>query len=141
MILEILKNPIVLGIFAGTIAYLYLLWDNEKKYKNIKDKNKGERIKKNINLMIPLIVSVIVCIISYAYFYSSSSPPEKKAVLDLTETLNVNNPKCETKFKFSDQDNFKQSLSSESAAEFHLISKGLNIPNKAVPEVFMETFT
>jgi len=146
MILEILKNPIVLGIFAGTIAYLYMLWDNEKKYKNAKDKY--EKNKKDINLMIPLIIAVIVCIFSYAYFYSSDEVKNTNPI-DLTETLNVNVSKNDvgTKYKFSDgnenmqMSNNKLTFSPESATEFHLISKGLNVPNKAVPDVFMETFT
>src|SRR5947207_13426591 len=138
MIIEILKNPIVLGIFAGTIAYLYLLWDNDKKYKNAKDKN--EKIKKDINLMIPLIVAVVVCVISYAYFYSADV--DKKPSIDLTETLKSGDVKAGTRYKFSDgivgkNDNLE--FSPESASEFHLMSKGLNIPNKAVPEVFMDT--
>ena len=136
MFLEILKNPIVLGLFAGTVAYLYLLWDNERKNKT---KNKGNKGKKDINLMIPLIVSVVICVMSYAYFYSSSDT--RKASIDLTETLNIKNTGDKVKFAFSDgDDNLKQS-NDDSVAEFHLISKGLNIPNKAVPEVFMETFS
>ena len=52
MYLEILKNPIFLGVLAGAITYLYLLWDNKKK-KNLKS-------KKNVNIIIPLVVAVIV---------------------------------------------------------------------------------
>ena len=146
MIFEIFKNPIVLGILAGTVAYLYLLWNNEKKYKNAKDKN--EKNKKDINLMVPLIIAVIVCIMSYAYFYSSDV--EKKDTIDLTETLNLKSgmgmeDKVGTRYKFSDGNIHasvnKLAFSPESATEFHLMSKGLNIPNKAVPDVFMETFS
>jgi len=135
MILEILKNPIVLGLFAGTIVYLYLLWSNEKKNKT---KNKIKN-KKDINPMIPLIVSVVVCIISYASFYSSCDL-KKTSAIDLTETLNVKNIGNKIKFAFSDgDDNLKHS--SESVTEFHLMKSGLHVPNKAIPEVFMETFS
>lgn len=80
-------------------------------------KNKKDT-KKEISLVTPIIVALAVCIVAHLYF---NSPQPSMALRGDAPTA----PPIES--------------SSDSAASFHLISKGLNIPNN-VPEVFIETY-
>ena len=51
---KILKNPIVIGLVAGVITYLYMYWEEDKKRKkNPKAKHRP------INIVTPGVVSVI----------------------------------------------------------------------------------
>lgn len=129
MIYDILKNPIVLGVFFATMTYLYLLWDQNKDKKN--------RNQKNPSLFIPFVVGVVVVILSYAFFYNSNTldidslqDGQKSSNLRLSPDLSGNNNGIE--------------LSEESGSSFHLISKGMSIPNQPIenfPDVFIETFS
>lgn len=119
MLFDILKNPIFLGVLAGVITYLYLLWSNSD--------NKNKK-KKEVSLFTPIIVTVIVAIVSYAYFNYNSSEPSPININD--DIISVNNP---SKYKFS------KDASSESQSSIHLISRGVNIPNN-LPDVFIETY-
>jgi len=136
MYLEIFKNPILLGVIAGCLTYLYLLWQSNSMNKNIKSqKKRDENNKKSISLFLPLIVAIIVCIIAYAYFYISPDVQLDQSDADDSVIKSTTTPK----YKFAVDE---KSVSSESATSFHLISKGMNIPNKPldVPDVFIETY-
>ena len=69
MYLEFIKNPIFIGILSATITLLYLLWD---KNKNLKNKKKKIDVR-DVNLLIPIIVGLVSCILAYAYFYMSDN--------------------------------------------------------------------
>lgn len=114
---ELLKNPMFIGVSAGAIVYFYLQWD----YKN---KAKSGKKQKEVNLLIPLIAAVLFSLISYSYFNSSYCG---NYVPDTT-VRGIGN-----KYKFT------KHLTSESPASFHLISKGINMPNN-LPDVFIETY-
>jgi len=59
---NLLKNPIIIGIFAAVLTYGYLYWDSEQKYK------KNPKIdKKKINIFTPGIVGIIVWFIMSSY--------------------------------------------------------------------------
>jgi hypothetical protein len=147
MYLEIIKNPILLGVVAGCLTYLYLLWQSEQKPGHKHDR---EKTKKEISLFLPLIVGIIVCIITYGYFYISPTT-DISNMNDITNTtvsevkldsLNVKTSTVVPKYKFVSDVPISNNLSSESPSSFHLISKGMNIPNKPidVPDVFIETY-
>lgn len=125
MFLEILKNPIVLGILASAITYMYLLWDKKKKAAK---KTDGE-IKKDINLMIPLIAGITVCIVAYIVFCSNVSAVSYD--IPQVDSLDI-------KYKFSDE---MIKNDSASVGEIRLVSRGVNIPNRVIPAVFMETYS
>lgn len=198
MYLEILKNPIVLAVFAGSMTYLYFLWESNKKYKHLKGQKKHDKIKKSISLFIPFVVGAIVGILAYAMFSTSicddvdplavtENIPEKMSGVQTVQTVvqthiptaigepvvgtsgvvtttvpvvnaaTVINPANATnantsnaKFKFIsggaipnvNVDNLSDSINS---ASYHLISKGMSMPNKPInnanfPDVFIETF-
>lgn len=119
--MSIIKNPIVLGVLAGAITYIYLVWSK----KNKKDP------KKEISLITPIIVAIAVCLVAYLYF----SPGSSVAAQDVEAKQLMGSS---AKYHFADPAAPIQ-ISSDSPASFHLISKGVNIPNN-VPEVFIETY-
>lgn len=63
--MDIIKNPILLGVVAAFLTYLYLWYTN----KNKKD-------KKSVSIFIPFIVGVIVCVIAYCCFWAEFRTPE-----------------------------------------------------------------
>lgn len=194
MYLEIIKNPIVLAVFAGSMTYLYFLWESNKKYKHLKGQKKHDKIKKSISLFIPFVVGAIVGILAYAMFSTSmcddvdqltviETVPDKISgvqtvhtvvqthmptaisepvvgtsgvvtttvpVVNAATVINPANIANAAKYKFAvggampnvNVDNLSDSINS---ASYHLISKGMNIPNKPInnanfPDVFIETF-
>ena len=69
MLVEILKNPVIIGILAGTIVYNYMAWNRKKEIE--KRLKKGKQIKesqKYNDIIIPSIVAIIVWFITFAYF-------------------------------------------------------------------------
>lgn len=122
--MSIIKNPIVLGVLAGGLTYIYLWYVNKNK------ENKKNSKKKEISLITPLIVALAVCIVAYLYFSPSGSSS--------VETVNPVVSSTNTKFRLPVE---KPEVVSpaDSAASFHLISKGVNIPNN-IPEIFIETY-
>ena len=124
MYFDIIKNPIVLGVLAGAVTYLYLWWSNNKK----KPKDKKEP-----SLFFPIIVAVVVAIVAYGYFSSGTC---NSATIVQEQIKQTNVPGSVGK-----NYQFEKSVSSESPASFHLISRGVNIPNTVnVPDVFIETY-
>lgn len=65
---ELFKNPVVIGIGASIITYLYLYWDAQQKLKKY-PKAKQEPI----NIMTPLIVGLLVFVIMYNLLGSNES--------------------------------------------------------------------
>lgn len=70
-IMNIVKNPIFIGIVAALITYTYFYFESRKK----KDK---ENKKKSLNIVIPGIVGSLIWFLSGVYFDSleSSSPTQ-----------------------------------------------------------------
>jgi len=75
--MEIVKNPIIIGLLAGTVTYMYMNWsiensDYEKdEYDIVLDESgKKQKVykKPEVNLLIPLLVALIGWFITYAYF-------------------------------------------------------------------------
>jgi len=60
--MNLVKNPIVIGIIAGIITYLYIHWNNETKHK----KNPKSK-RKPVSLVTPIVVSIIVWFIATNY--------------------------------------------------------------------------
>ena len=168
MYMDILKNPIVIGIIAGVLSYLYFVWVD----RNTDKKNKK---KKDIGLFTPMVIAIVASVLSYSYLSNNSS----EEVVQDTQTIqtgpvghtlqpqtyqetlqaqqikpiykhqtqeNMNGGNLRTYYNDMDvpqQTSIKNAtakgLTSESPTSFHLISKGLNIPNN-LPDVFIETY-
>lgn len=119
MFYNILVNPIVFGIFAAVIAYLYLYWDSEQKYK----KNPN-RPRQSVNLMIPFVIGIVVWFLAYGYFESNMT-----SYVDNTQQLPII------------EDNLSSPIGAKS---YHLTSRGITIPSKLsskLPPVLIETYS
>lgn len=121
MYMDIIKNPIFLGILAGAITYLYLMWSTDKK--------KDSKSKKDVSLFTPIVVAIVVSVIAYVYFNYASGDvaaiiPEQNEIRKQLNTVS--------------NYHFVKDISSESPASFHLVHKGVTIPNN-LPDVFIET--
>ena len=137
--MDILKNPIILALFAGAVTYAYLqLTLNEQNKKRLK---RGKK-KIEINLMIPLVVTVIAWFISYAYFdYTPSTESvieqdiKNYDMIDKTNRRPAPLPIAPEKgYKFIGD------LSSDSSTKsFSLLTNGITIPTK-MPDVLLEMF-
>ena len=68
--LEILKNPIVIGIFIFVGIYGYLYWSNKKKYEM-----DSSTEKKSVNIMIPGVAGILGWFIASSLFKSGTSLP------------------------------------------------------------------
>ena len=134
---DIIKNPIVLGVFAGALTYLYLMWTNDKK--------KNPKTKKEISLMAPIIVTVVVAIIAYAYFNSATSSVDTNNLIQdqilLKKSFDIEPAPALAPVATGNNYHFARDMSTESPASFHLISRGVNIPNNLnIPDIFIETY-
>jgi Cu2+-containing amine oxidase len=124
--MDIIKNPVVIGLITGAIAYYYM----EYKSKNMdKDKKKKRRIRQ---LVISFIVAFIFWFIAYGYFDYSCS------------TIKVENKlKTSSNYSFvnaNDQDYKFISESSSEPKSITLITNGITIPKSNLPDVTVDMF-
>jgi heme/copper-type cytochrome/quinol oxidase subunit 2 len=138
----IIKNPIIIGLVAGVITYAYLSWQAEKENK----KKKHRKDKEEVNLLIPLVVSVIVWFIAYAYFeYTPEQPHVNNQTLppiinnDMTQFLG-NAGKIPIPVPPSQGYKFTGDvLPEQNDPRFSLLTTGVNVP-KNIPDVWLEMF-
>jgi flagellar basal body-associated protein FliL len=132
-IMDIIKNPIMIGFIAGMLTYMYIKWKNEPNMKNKKNKKKRE-----INLLIPLVVFILFWFISYAYFSSSETVEiksfKKQAGLNDLDTLNKYKLARDTVDIKIDPLKMSETTDPES---FNLATSGVYIPNK-LPDIFFD---
>ncbi len=65
---DILKNPIIIGLLAALITYVYMYWEANRKYE------KNPKIKREqISISIPSIVGIIVWFIASGYFNNKNN--------------------------------------------------------------------
>lgn len=135
--MDILKNPILIGVTAGAITYGYLTMTvNEK---NEKNKKKGKKVEKEtVNLLIPFVVGVIAWFVSYAYFEYSC---ETKSNNTAQEIGMSQIPVLPIPLPPSPKYNFIKDIISESSdpQQFSLVNPGVTVPNK-LPDVLMEMY-
>ena len=110
MNLTFLKNPIILGIIAGALTYLYLWWDADKKHK----KNPTSK-KQQASIITPAIIAVVVWFLASSYFDSGEETSDIGVELPKNE---MSEPvKSENRFNLADT-----SISSGSRT-YHMIGK------------------
>ena len=130
---DIVKNPIIIGLFAGVLTYVYMEWKNAKDYKKSKNKNKK---KKEVNLLIPLGVFIVFWFIAYAYL-SSDAGDTNVATVDAKEQIKRDlvrdlNAEQMPKYKFK-----KDGSDTSEPLSFNLVSGGIQIPT-TLPDILFE---
>ncbi len=76
--LDVFKNPIILGLLASLITYAYMYWEANRKYE------KNPKIKREqISILIPSIVGIIVWFVASGYFNNNNG--------NLNKTIGGNN--------------------------------------------------
>lgn len=132
--MDILKNPIVIGMLAGVITYMYLSW--EKKH-NKKNKHKKD---KEINLLIPLVVAMIGWFIAYAYLQQSG---ENKLTDAEVLPMVINGGKSlPLPFVQAPSYTFTKDVLSQSSISpksFSLLTGGVAVPSK-LPDVMIDMY-
>jgi hypothetical protein len=122
MLDNILKNPIILGLIVGIIAYLYIRWDNQQEA----DKRKSQNIILDENddeLFIPITLAIITAILAYCYLDEEPCQSEISNIICDQPEIDYEDIK-----HLSDIETYK-------------VSKHLRIPERLVlPPCFFETF-
>jgi hypothetical protein len=129
--MDIIKNPIIIGLTMGTLTYGYLLY-------TIPEKKKGKKKEKeSVNLMIPLVMFIISWFIAYAYFeYNNESQPDK---LQLSVLPNIDNGLLPIPLPVSPKYGFVKDVLSETSdpQPYSLIATGITIPTN-LPDVLLD---
>lgn len=137
--MDIISNPMFIAIVAGTITYAYMWWSNENKHKKTQ--------KKQVNIIIPAIVTFVVWGLVYGYYLSMG----QVSIGDIDETgvpenININHQSTSKAFKLIEDkgmslDDARGGVSSDSVRSYQIVGRGLNIPNNIkLPDVFLETY-
>lgn len=80
MNIDILKNPILLGILASVLTYLYFWWQEKKR----REENPEEEITyQPISIITPLAVGVIIWFASATYFDMTGSNNDSNKVANV----------------------------------------------------------
>jgi len=112
--LELIKNPIVLGIITATIVYIYLDWKrNEKSKKKLKD----------VNILIPLSVGCISGLIFYFIFNNTGMEISAPIIQEVNPIINPINPVNPIKLNPEDMN-----------TSFHLVGRNITIPHN-IPDL------
>ncbi|CAH6421607.1 Hypothetical protein KVN_LOCUS370 [uncultured virus] len=119
MDLKFLKNPIILGIFAAVIAYLYLYWQEDRK-----QKENAKYVKQPINILIPGVIGILVWFLSSYYFDSFGSSNNSIDSKNIEQNLkqSINSPE---KPNLVAQQSYKLTKSDDSlcSKSYHLVGK------------------
>lgn len=135
--MEVIKNPVIIGLLAGTITYAYLSYNIEER--NKRRKKKGAK-KESVNLMIPLVITIIAWFIAYAYF--EYNPQQKVEESNIAQELKLKRPfqKLPLPIISPPKYKFTRDVISESSTpqEFTLVnSRGITLPTE-LPDVLLE---
>lgn len=128
MNMDILKNPIIIGLLVGVAVYMYLKWQNDKQSKIEKNKNKKYKEKKP-NILIPLAAAVIASFAVWSYFGSSTT---NKPATDMTVENLAKEP-----LKEDIVSSLTNGTAGSDSVSFHLVGKGINFPHN-LPDVFLD---
>jgi len=144
--MDIVKNPIIIGLFAGAITYLYMSWTIDEEHKKREKKHKNKKEKEDVNLFIPLVVAVIFWFIAYAYFeYQPDANNSTITHLPINDTFlpqTVGNNKHPLPLPIAPLASYKftkdvvDSVSSDPKS-FSLLTQGVTVPQN-LPDVLID---
>ena len=128
--MDILKNPIILGLLAAVVTYGFLYWKEQQRQKDNPDLE-----KKSVNIMIPGVVGAVIWFIAGSFGNSNQIGGYiENNVEDIKKNLPVNS----VIHKFDDDVELKSTKSDGSAdsKSFKLVKKGnIQLPGQ---DVFMD---
>lgn len=154
--MDLLKNPVIIGIIFGIISYIYLKWDTDKK--NAENKDKHLKPKK-VNLIIPLAIGLLGWFIAHNYHLNNNSNVSEENDFNISKISptnligggiggNINN-NMNNMNNFNNTNTFNNAelanlnnpfLKQTFPTQTFMINKGgINIPNNVdLPDVFLE---
>ena len=162
--LDIIKNPVIIGLTVGVLVHLYFKWEASK----IENKDKNKR--KDSNLLIPLFLGIAAWFIAHNYYEKYNFDevisnninnnvnyqfPEKLELSDVTMNNtdanllnnNFNNMQLPAFNNIQQQPLFNNIQQPplfnniQQPPTFHLLKKGVTIPNNiTLPDVLLEKF-
>ncbi len=127
--MNIVKNPVFIGVITGVVVYLYLKYQLDEKNKRL-IKKKKKISEEDVNLMIPLVIGALAWFFSMNYFEDEIEQEIENIPMSLSKQGEINEINNELK-------KIVESFT-DSAESYQILGKGLNIPNK-LPDVFIET--
>lgn len=139
--IDIIKNPVIIGLTVGIIVYLYLKWDASKRKE---DKNK----RKDSNLLIPLFVGTASWFIAHNYFDKYNFDETINSPVNINTNRDFGVPE---KLDLSDAgmyggganivNNIGNKINNIQPPTYHVLKKGVTIPNNmTMPEVLLDNF-
>lgn len=142
--MEIIKNPIVVGLVFSGMSYGYLSYNaNIKNEENKNKKNKKGRKEESetVNMLIPLAIFIIVWFITYAYLeYSTDSITTNDSnVLQSIPNMPQFGEYVPMPLSISPKYNFIKDVASDTSdpQSFSIINTGIKIPSK-LPDVLLD---
>ncbi len=124
--MNIIKNPIIIGLFFGILTYIYMVYFHSKYIKKYKKHNKTKKqiIYKNPSFFYPIIVFSLSWLIAFIF-------------LDDDDDVNImKNFNEEKSYELRNDDN-----ENDDTRSFRMLKTGINIPrnlpNQNLPDVFI----
>uniref|UniRef100_A0A6C0E8Z6 Uncharacterized protein n=1 Tax=viral metagenome TaxID=1070528 RepID=A0A6C0E8Z6_9ZZZZ len=123
--MDVIRNPVILGLIAGVLTYLYIAWKDKKDRKKKKNKNKKSKFT---GLAIPGVVALIVWFVACGYFDYKKSNGHS----DIRNALEA----PQGSYKLVRETG---NLSGSASPPYTLINSGVKIPTN-LPDVLIETY-
>jgi hypothetical protein len=130
--MDIIKNPVIIGLVAAVVTYMYMGWSIEEKNKKNK---KHKKPQEEVNLMIPLVVGVILWFLAYGYFEFNGVAVTNVPVMN----QQIKHPvplAPDVGFRFTKD---VIPTSSSDPKEFSLLTGGVTVPT-VLPDVMIDMF-
>jgi uncharacterized protein (UPF0333 family) len=140
---ELLKNPVLIGFFAGLLTYFYLVWEKKKEIEKAKKSKKNKKVEKKVDLLIPGLVVLVVGFISYLYInkhsdgiYSTHSTHSTHILDAKTNAIDQNLPK--TYHLVSDSNSAEEFGNPQLSYTLITNNKGITLPDGLHANMFIE---
>ena len=147
--IEIIKNPVLIGLTFGVLVYIYMKWNDNKE-------NKRNQEFKETNLFIPLGVGILSWFIAHNYFenynFSNSnnvSPSNFDNINNQNNLLHTIKPQITQNPILNNIGNSVENVIKNNSDKINLINKpnlqilkkGIQIPNNLnIPDMLLDNF-
>jgi hypothetical protein len=145
--MEVIKNPIVIGVLTGITTYAYLKYNVDKKNKILLSDDKDAELEE-VNLMTPLLFTIIGWLFAISYFQDETNIMTENISNNKSNVIVTESNKPELLIGGTNNGNHLQreinniveTMTTHSEKSYHVLSKGLNIPRELgkLPDVFIE---